>query len=125
MRWDSTTSVVVVVRAAAGQPGGQPLDRHLELRVRVDEGLQLVGQPGERDLLLAPPAGQLLDAAVSEVHDCRLTTWSARRLSPRRPAPPARAARPRAPSPSRRPGWPRPCARPGAGCGRRAAPRAG
>src|SRR3954447_692812 len=62
------SAVGVVVGAPAGQPGGQPLDRHLELRVLVDEGLQLVGQPGEGDLLLAPPVGQLLQAAVGEVH---------------------------------------------------------
>src|SRR3954452_23752051 len=60
--------VGVVVGAAAGPPGGPPLDRHLELRVLVDEGLELVGQPGEGDPLLAPPVGQLLQASIGEVH---------------------------------------------------------
>src|SRR3954447_20656684 len=59
---------VFIVRAAAGQPGGQPLDRHLEVGELVDEGLELVGQPGEGHLLLAPPAGQLLQSPVGEVH---------------------------------------------------------
>src|SRR3712207_9467162 len=61
-------SVLLVLRAAAGQPGGQPLDGHLELGVLVDERLHLVGQPGEGHLLLAPPVGQLLQAPVREVH---------------------------------------------------------
>src|SRR5829696_6801748 len=94
--------LLVGVGAAAGQPGGQPLDGHLEVGELVDERLHLVGQPGEGDLLLAPPVGQLLQAPVGEVH----RRWSAAGLSPRTPRRPAAAARRRAPSPSRRPGWP-------------------
>ncbi len=47
-------SGLVVVGSAAGEPGGEPLDGHLEVGELVDEGLQLVTQPGEGDLLLAP-----------------------------------------------------------------------
>src|SRR5215218_7756341 len=64
----SGSVVLDVVGAAAGQPGGQPLDGHLEVGVLVHEGLELVGQPGEGHLLLAPPVGQLLQAPVGEVH---------------------------------------------------------
>src|SRR4051794_41345382 len=64
----SSVLVDVVVGAPAGQPGGQPFDRHLEVGELVDERLQLVGQPGEGDLLLAPPVGQLLQTAIGEVH---------------------------------------------------------
>ena len=63
--------VGVRVRAAAGEPGGQPFDGHLEVGVQVDEHLHLVGQPGEGDLLLAPPVGELLEPAVgsAKVHE--------------------------------------------------------
>ena len=59
---------VVVGVVAAGQPGGQPLDGDLELRVDVDERLQLVGEPRQGDLLVAPALLELLDAAIGEVH---------------------------------------------------------
>src|SRR5829696_9140334 len=64
----SGSVVLDVVGAAAGQPGGQPLDGHLEVGVLVHEGLELVGQPGEGHLLLAPPRRQLLQPPVGEVH---------------------------------------------------------
>src|SRR4051794_20967633 len=66
--WCAPSVLLVRVGAAAGRPGGQPLDGPLEVRVEVDEGLQLVGQPGEGPLLLAPPVGQLLQAPIGEVH---------------------------------------------------------
>ena len=52
----------------AGEPGRQPLDRRLELRVQVDERAQLVRQPGDRHLVLASTCEQLLDPAIGEVH---------------------------------------------------------
>ena len=45
-------SVVLVVRA--GEPGGQAVDRDLEVRMSVDEHLQSIGEPGEADLLVSP-----------------------------------------------------------------------
>src|SRR3954447_19749429 len=74
-----------------GQPGGEPFDGHLELRVEVDELLHAVGEPGHRDLLVATPLKELLDAPVGEVH-----------LS-RTPAPGAPSAPPCACSPGRPP----------------------
>jgi hypothetical protein len=56
------------VFVVAGQPGGKPVDRGLELRVGVDEGLQPVAEPLDADLLGAAPADEFLDAAVGEVH---------------------------------------------------------
>ena len=58
-------SVGVVV---AGQPGGEALDRGLELGVEVDEGLQAVAEPAHADLLVAAAGHQLLDPAIGEVH---------------------------------------------------------
>ena len=70
---------LLVVAVVARQPGRQPVDGHLEVRVLVDEGLQLTGQPGEADLLVAAPLAQLLDTAVGEVHGAQpsasVTTW--------------------------------------------------
>jgi uncharacterized membrane protein YczE len=56
------------VFVVAGQPGGKPVDRGLELGVGVDEGLQPVAEPLDADLLGAAPADEFLDAAVGEVH---------------------------------------------------------
>src|SRR5207249_4478771 len=107
-----------------GQPDGHPLDGHLELRVLVDEVLEPLGEPGERDLLLAAPLSQLLEAPVGEIHSASPpTTWtratSRRRLRPARPAPP------RAPSRTRPRGRRRSGGRPGGAGSRRAAAPAG
>src|SRR5207302_8428571 len=59
---------VLVLRVEPGQPGRQPLDRDLELGIEVDELAQPLGEPGQRDLLLAAPVLELFDAAVGEVH---------------------------------------------------------
>jgi hypothetical protein len=56
------------VFVVAGQPGGKPVDRGLELGVGVDEGLQPIAEPLDTDLLVAAPADEFLDAAVGEVH---------------------------------------------------------
>src|SRR3954471_3179580 len=64
------TSVLRIVQAS--EPGGEPLDRGLELRVGVGELLQPVTQPGQRDLLVTPALLELLDPAVGEVHRCSL-----------------------------------------------------
>ena len=58
--------LMVVGIVGAGQPGGEPLDGGLELGVGVGEGLELLGDPGQRDLLVAPALLELLDAAVGE-----------------------------------------------------------
>ena len=53
--WSGVTRASVLVVIEAGQPGGEPLDRGLELRVEVDERAQPLGQPVQRDLLVAAP----------------------------------------------------------------------
>ena len=60
-------------RRQSRQPGRQTVDRHLELGVEVDEGSQLLGEPVQAHLLRAAPAGELLDAAVGEVHGWRVS----------------------------------------------------
>ena len=50
------------------EPGREPLDGGLELRVRVDEALELLGHPRQGDLLVTPALLELLDAAIGEVH---------------------------------------------------------
>jgi uncharacterized membrane protein YczE len=62
----SDSEIVLVV--GAGEPGGEPLNRYLELRMGVDEALQPLGEPRDADLLVAASLGQLLDPAVGEVH---------------------------------------------------------
>src|SRR5690606_36489183 len=61
-------AALLVVLIVAGQPGGQPVDGGLELRVQVGEGPQLLGEPRQADLLLAAALLQLLDSAIGEVH---------------------------------------------------------
>ncbi len=46
----------------------------LELRVLVDEDLQLVGDPRQGDLLVTPALVELLDAAIGEVHEPGLSS---------------------------------------------------
>src|SRR5215472_19310632 len=58
-------SVLVV---EAGQPAGQPVHGDVEAGVEVDEVSEPFGEPGHRDLLLAAPVLEFLDAAVGEVH---------------------------------------------------------
>src|SRR6185437_15964034 len=60
--------LVLVLVVEPGQPGSQPLDRGLELGIEIDELAQQLGDPGERDPLLAAPFIELFDAAVGEVH---------------------------------------------------------
>ena len=52
----------------AGEPSREPLHRSLELRMEVDEGAQLISQPGESDLFVPPTFLKLLDAPIGEVH---------------------------------------------------------
>lgn len=68
MRAHYGTRESVVVRVVPGQVGGEPLDGVLVTGIRVDEAAQPIGEPAERDLLLAPPLGQLLDPTIGEVH---------------------------------------------------------
>ena len=62
-----TGSVLIIVES--GEPGGQALDRCLEVGVQVNEGAKLLGQPFKSDLLLASARCQLLNAAIGEIHD--------------------------------------------------------
>jgi len=80
-----TRSVLIIVES--GEPGGQALDGCFEVGVLVNKGAKLFGQPLETDLFLASARGQLLDAAIREIHVCILpylrrlvplhTPWSA------------------------------------------------
>src|SRR6185369_17194564 len=61
-------SVLLLVVIEAGQPGGEPLDRRLELGIVVEEVAQPLSQPGQADRLVAATVSQLLDTAIGEVH---------------------------------------------------------
>src|ERR1700729_3376745 len=76
---------LVFVVVQAGEPAGQPVDLRLGVRVQVDELAQPLGQPAQRDLVLAAPVGEFLQAAVGEVH--RAIPWISR-SRPGVPAPP-------------------------------------
>src|SRR5689334_14548108 len=65
---ESSNELVVVRVVDARQPGGEALDRVLVVRVHVDVGAQLVGEPGQGDVLVTPALLELLDPAVGEVH---------------------------------------------------------
>src|SRR5580693_4002961 len=114
-----------VVLVEPGQPAGQPVDGRVELRVEVHEVPEPLGQPGQADLLLAPPFVELFDALVGEVHRSSVP-WPRRGAAGSRPArlirpaPPqsAACAWPRAAWPSRwpEPNWP--AATPGRACAR-------
>ena len=60
------TSLVLVV--GAREPCGKAFDGVLELGVHVDKVAQLIGDPRKRDLVLATPAFEFLDATIREVH---------------------------------------------------------
>ncbi len=66
------TSVVLVVQP--GEPGGEPLDRDLELRIEVDEGPELLGEPRQGDLVVTPTRLEFLDASIGEIHQ-EQATW--------------------------------------------------
>jgi hypothetical protein len=59
---------LLVLVVEAGEPGGDALDRHLELGVLIDELLEPLGEPSEGHLLLTPSLSELLETAVGEVH---------------------------------------------------------
>src|SRR4051794_6248210 len=63
-----TVRSLVVGVVEAGEPGRETFYGGLELGEGVHELLEPVGDPGERDLLVAPPRLELLDAPVGEVH---------------------------------------------------------
>ncbi len=49
----SARLLVVRLVVEPGQPGGEPLERDLELRIEIDERAQLIGDPRKRDRLFA------------------------------------------------------------------------
>lgn len=61
--------LLLLLIVESGEPGGQTLHRSLELGVKINERPQLIGEPGESDLVIAPPSLELLDTAISEVHE--------------------------------------------------------
>src|SRR5882757_2438790 len=63
-----TASLVVVGVVGPGQPGRETLDRVLVVGVDVDVRTQLVGEPGQGDVLATPALLELFDPAISEVH---------------------------------------------------------
>src|SRR5580698_8660138 len=60
------SGVLVVIESR--EPAGETVDRRLGIRVLVHEIPQPLGEPADRDLLLAAPVVEFLDAAVGEVH---------------------------------------------------------
>lgn len=68
-----------VLVVAAGQPGGQPTDRHLEAGMQVGEDRQVGGQLAQRHLFPAAAVFELLDPPVREVHpiDAGISAFSA------------------------------------------------
>src|SRR5579875_2778170 len=64
----SAAWLAVVVGIQPGQPGRQPVDLLLGIRVQVDELAEALSQPGQGDLLVAAAVGELLQAASGEVH---------------------------------------------------------
>src|ERR1700733_6761401 len=58
--------IVVVIQSR--EPAGETVDRRLSLGVLIHEIAQSPGEPADRDLLLAAPVVELLDATVGEVH---------------------------------------------------------
>src|SRR4051794_33539588 len=67
-RRSGAAPLLFVLVVQPGQPGGQALDGGLELGMDVGEHPQLLGEPGEADLLLAAAVLQLLDSAIGVVH---------------------------------------------------------
>ena len=53
----------------AGEPGCQTLDGNLELGIEIDEGAQLIREPGKRHFVFTPPCLELLDTTISEIHE--------------------------------------------------------
>ena len=61
--------LLLLLIVESGKPGGQTLHGSLELGVKINEGLQLIGEPGESDLFVASPSLELLDAPIREIHE--------------------------------------------------------
>jgi hypothetical protein len=73
---------LLAILVEAGEPSREPLHRSLKLRMEVDEGAQLISQPGESDLIVPPTCLELLDTPIGEVHTfTMLGLRSARKLS--------------------------------------------
>jgi hypothetical protein len=60
--------LLVFLVIKAGEPGCETLDGNLELGMEVDEGAQLIGQPRQSHLIIAPTGLELLDTSISEIH---------------------------------------------------------
>src|SRR5579875_123271 len=70
-RADAAAAPMICLRRRRAVPLGRcsrPVDHRLMLGIQVHELGQLPGEPAERDVLVAPPLRQFLDAAVGEVH---------------------------------------------------------
>jgi hypothetical protein len=64
----SVRVLLILLVVQPGEPRREPLDRRLKLGMEINKGSQLIGEPGERDLILASARLELLDAAIREVH---------------------------------------------------------
>ena len=64
------TALILLLVVEAREPGCEELHGSLELGMKIDKRAQLVRKPGKRDLILAAPHLELLDASISEVHTC-------------------------------------------------------
>ena len=62
------TALFLLLVVEAREPGCEALYGSLKLGMKIDKGAQLVRKPGKRDLILAAPHLELLDASISEVH---------------------------------------------------------
>src|SRR5690349_20015806 len=60
--------IVEVILVEAGEPGREPFDRRLELRVGVHEVAQPLGEPLDGHGLLAATVDEFLQSPVGEVH---------------------------------------------------------
>jgi hypothetical protein len=60
--------LLVLLVIEAGEPGCQALYRSLKLGMKINKPPQLIGEPGEGNLIIAPPSLQLLNATISEIH---------------------------------------------------------
>src|SRR4051812_41585421 len=129
-------NVLLFLVLQPGEPGRQPLDRRLEVRVEVDEVPQPLGQPLETDLLLAPTLGELFDAPVGEVHvltsrrdrapDMTRARWLTHRALAEPGSTASAATLPSAPAAPSRASWPSPPQgrpRPGGRCAAAGRPR--
>ena len=63
-----TATRLLAYLVEAGEPSRETLHGSLKLGMEVDEGAQLISQPGEGDLIFPSTSLELLDTPIGEVH---------------------------------------------------------